>query len=109
MLKVSLSGGRKALENSAQALDELMSTTRTASPTELAGNWGHMLPRSADLVVERMQHSYLDGVRLVSDRQPTRPMAAAWRGLSSTLASVPGRSSPISFGHELGDVLANSW
>jgi hypothetical protein len=31
-----------------------------------------MLPRSADLVVERMRHSCLDGVRLVSDRQPTR-------------------------------------
>jgi hypothetical protein len=43
-----------------------------SAPIELAGNWGHMLPRSADLVAERMRHSLLDGVGLVSDRQPTR-------------------------------------
>jgi hypothetical protein len=46
--------------------------TLLSAPLELAGNWGHMLPRSADLVVERMRGSCLDGVRLVSDRQPTR-------------------------------------
>jgi hypothetical protein len=45
--------------------------TLLSAPIELAGNWGHMLPRSADMVVERMRHSCLDGVRLVSDRQPT--------------------------------------
>jgi len=37
--------------------------TLLSAPIELAGNWGHMLPRSADLVVERMRHSCLDGVR----------------------------------------------
>jgi hypothetical protein len=46
--------------------------TLLSAPIELAGDWGHMLPRSADLVVERMRHSCLDGVRLVSDRQPRR-------------------------------------
>jgi hypothetical protein len=42
------------------------------APIELAGDWGHMLPRSANVVVESMRHSCLDGVPLVSDRQPTR-------------------------------------
>src|SRR5271157_2039271 len=46
--------------------------TLLSAPIELAGDWGHMLPRSADQVVERMRHSCLDGVRLLSDRQPTR-------------------------------------
>src|SRR5260370_16604335 len=46
--------------------------TLLSAPIELAGDWGHMLPRSANLVVERMRHSCLYGVRLVSDRQPTR-------------------------------------
>jgi hypothetical protein len=31
-----------------------------------------MRPRSADLVIGRMRHLCLDGVRPVSDRQPTR-------------------------------------
>ena len=46
--------------------------TLLSAPIELAGDWGHMLPRSADQVVERMRHACLDGVALVSDRQPTR-------------------------------------
>ncbi len=41
------------------------------APIELAGNWGHMRPRSTDLVIGRMRHLCLDGVRPVSDRQPT--------------------------------------
>ena len=44
--------------------------TLLSAPIELAGDWGHMLPRSADQVVERMRHACLDGVRLLSDRQP---------------------------------------
>jgi len=46
--------------------------TLLSAPVELAGNWGEMIPHSADLVVELMRHACLDGVRLVSDRQPTR-------------------------------------
>lgn len=46
--------------------------TLLSAPIELAGNWSHMLPRAADQVVERMRHACLDGVHLVSDRQPTR-------------------------------------
>ena len=39
-----------------------LAPTLLSVPIELAGNWDHMLPRSADLVVERMRHSCLDGV-----------------------------------------------
>src|SRR5712664_483956 len=46
--------------------------TLLSAPIELAGDWGHMLPRSADAVVERMRHACLAGVRLLFDRQPTR-------------------------------------
>src|SRR5712675_536419 len=46
--------------------------TLLSAPIELAGDWGHMIPRAADQVVERMRHACLDGVRLLSDRQPTR-------------------------------------
>lgn len=46
--------------------------TLLSAPLELAGDWGHMLPHAADQVLERMRHACLDGVRLVSDRQPTR-------------------------------------
>jgi hypothetical protein len=48
------------------------STILFTAPVELAGDWGRMLENSADLVVERMRLTCLDGVRLLSDRQPTR-------------------------------------
>jgi hypothetical protein len=51
---------------------EFMDENDGGPGVRLSGEWGHMLPRSADLVVERMRHSCLDGVRLVSDRKPTR-------------------------------------
>ena len=46
--------------------------TIISAPMELAGNWGRIVSRSAEMVVERMRHACLDGVRLVSDRQPTK-------------------------------------
>ena len=60
--------------------------TLLSAPIELAGDWGHMLPRSADQVVERMRHSCLDGVRLVCDPQPTlvRARTPRHRVLSET-------------------------
>lgn len=45
--------------------------TLLSAPIELAGNWGHMLSRAADQVVERMRDACLDGVRLLSDRKPS--------------------------------------
>ncbi len=46
--------------------------TLLTAPIELAGNWGRMIPYSADLVVELMRRACLGDVRLVSDSQPTR-------------------------------------
>jgi hypothetical protein len=46
--------------------------TLLSAPLELAGNWGNMVPESAQLVLERMRRCCLDGVSLISDRQPTR-------------------------------------
>ncbi len=99
--------------------------TLLSAPIELAGDWGHMLPRSADQVVERMRHSCLDGVRLLSDRQPTRlrvdehtsgPPAIWLHPDGSTMAWIIVDISErdwsklaYQFGHELGHVMANSW
>ena len=96
-----------------------------SAPIELAGDWGHMLPRAADQVVERMRHACLDGVRLVSDRQPTRlrvdehksgPPAVWLHPDGSTMAWIivdigerDWSKLAYQFGHELGHVMANSW
>ena len=84
-----------------------------------------MLPRSAETVVERMRHSCLDGVRLVSDRQPTRlRVDEHTSGLPSIWLHPDGSTMAwiivdigerdwsrlaYQFGHELGHVMANSW
>ena len=99
--------------------------TLQSAPVELAGDWGAMIPQSAKTVVERMRLSCLDGVRLVSDRQPTRLRVdrhtsgspAVWlHPDGSTTAWVivdVGERAWIQlayqFGHELGHVMANSW
>ncbi len=102
-----------------------LAPTLLSAPIELAGDWGHMLPRSADKVVERMRHTCLDGVRLISDRQPTRlrvderhagPPAVWLHPDGSTMAWIivdvgerAWSQLAYQFGHELGHVLANSW
>ena len=99
--------------------------TLLTAPIELAGNWGDMIPHSADLVVELMRHACLDGVRLISDRQPTRlrvdehttgPPAIWLHADGSTTAWVivdigqrAWSQLAYQFGHELGHVFANSW
>jgi hypothetical protein len=99
--------------------------TLLTAPIELAGDWGHMLPRAADQVVERMRHSCLDGVRLLSDRQPTRlrvdehssgPPAVWLHPDGSSMAWIivdigerDWSKLAYQFGHELGHVMANSW
>ncbi len=99
--------------------------TLLSAPIELAGDWSHMLPRSADLVVERMRHACLDGVHLLSDRQPTRLRVDEHPSGSPAVWLHPDGSSmawiivdigpqdwsklAYQFGHELGHVTANSW
>jgi hypothetical protein len=99
--------------------------TLLSAPIELAGNWGHMLPFAADQVVEFMRHACLDGVRLLSDRQPTRlrvdehtsgPPAIWLHPDGSTTAWImvdvgerAWSQLAYQFGHELGHVTANSW
>ena len=99
--------------------------TLLSAPLELAGNWGHMLPHLVERVVQRMRHACLDGVRLVSDRQPTRLRVDEHTSGSPAVWLHPDGSSmawiivdigqqawaqlAYQFGHELGHVLANSW
>jgi len=99
--------------------------TLLSAPIELAGDWGHMLPRSADQVVERMRHSCLDGIRLVSDRQPTRlrvdehasgppaiwlhPDGSSMAWIVVDIGEQAWAQLAYQFGHELGHVMANSW
>ena len=99
--------------------------TLLTAPIELAGDWGHMIPRSADLVIERVQHACLEGIRLVSDRQPTRLRVDQHTSGSPAVWLHPDGSSmawiivdigerdwsklAYQFGHELGHIMANSW
>jgi hypothetical protein len=85
-----------------------------------------MIPRSAQSVAERMRHACLHGVRLISDRQPTKirvdrhtssgPPAIWLHPDGSSMAWIivdTGERAwmqlAYQFGHELGHVIANSW
>lgn len=118
---------RDALGDRYAAMAALTTTPPTllSAPIELAGDWGHMLPRSADQVVERMRYACLDDVRLVSDRQPSRlrvdehtsgPPAVWLHPDGSRMAWIivdigerDWSKLAYQFGHELGHVMANSW
>jgi len=94
------------------------------APLEVTGDWGKSLPSSAATVISRMREACLDGVRLLSDRQPSRlraedrtsgpphlwlhdhPSRIAW-----IVVDVRGNfwcQLAYQFGHELGHVLDNS-
>jgi hypothetical protein len=99
--------------------------TLLSAPIELAGDWGKMLPYAADQVVEFMRHACLDGVRLVSDRQPTRlrvdehtsgppavwlhPDGSSTAWIIVDVGQLAWSQLAYQFGHELGHVTANSW
>ncbi|MDX8470359.1 hypothetical protein RFM26_32360 [Mesorhizobium sp. VK23B] len=101
------------------------SMTLLSAPIELAGNWGHMFPHSAGQVVERMRQACLDGVRLLSDRQPARlrvdehtsgqpaiwlhPDGSSMAWIIVDIGERDWSKLAYQFGHELGHVLANSW
>ena len=117
------SGPNGAMAEPSPPIEHAM--TLLSAPVELAGDWGHMLPRSADQVVERMRHACLDGVRLLSDRQPTRlrvdehtsgppaiwlhPDGSSMAWIIVDIGERDWSKLAYQFGHELGHVLANSW
>lgn len=98
--------------------------TLLSAPIELAGGWGKMRA-SAEVVLGRMRLACLDGVHLLSDRQPTRLRVdehpsgppAVWlhpdgSSLAWVMVDVGQRDwsrLAYQFGHELGHVMANSW
>ncbi len=101
------------------------SPTLLTAPIELAGDWGRMLEGAADQVVERMRHACLDGIRLLSDRQPTRlrvdehtsgtpavwlhPDGSSMAWIIVDIGERDWSKLAYQFGHELGHVIANSW
>lgn len=109
----------------ANGLHDSRSPTLLTAPIELAGDWGHMLPRTAEQVVERMRHACLDGVRLLSDRQPARlrvdehtsgqpaiwlhPDGSSMAWIIVDIGERDWSKLAYQFGHELGHVFANSW
>jgi hypothetical protein len=101
------------------------SATLLTAPIELAGDWGRMLEGAAAQVVERMRHSCLYHIRLVSDRQPTRlrvdehtsgqpaiwlhPDGSSMAWIIVDIGERDWSKLAYQFGHELGHVFANSW
>lgn len=99
--------------------------TLLSAPLELAGNWGRMLPQAAEQVVEKARRACLDGVRLLSDRQPARlrvdrhgtgqpaiwlhPDGSSMAWIIVDIGERDWSKLAYQFGHELGHVLANSW
>ena len=99
--------------------------TLLSAPIELAGDWAPMFPRAVKLVVGRMRQACLEGVRLVSDRQPPRLRVdrhpsgspAVWlhrdgADIAWIIVNIGERDwskLAYQFGHELGHVMANSW
>jgi hypothetical protein len=98
--------------------------TLLSAPIEVAGDWGQQSPYAVQ-VIERMRHACLDGVRLLSDRQPTRLRVDEHKSGSPAVWLHPDGSTmawiivdvgelawsqlSYQFGHELGHVFANSW
>jgi hypothetical protein len=96
-----------------------------SAPLEIYGAWGGSSPEAARQVVLRMREASLEGVRLLSDRQPkalrvdnhfTGPPSIWLHADPATTAWVIVDIDPrdwcklaYQFGHELGHVLANSW
>jgi hypothetical protein len=94
-------------------------------PLEVQGEWRNSSPRAATAVISRMREACLAGVRLLSDRQPSRlrvenrnsgnpaiwlhsdPSTTAW--IIVNTGERDWSKLAYQFGHELGHVLANSW
>jgi hypothetical protein len=101
------------------------SETLRDAPLELAGDWGSSPRQAVGTVVERVRGVCLAGLRLLSDRQPTRlrvdnhqsgppaiwlhdnPSQTAW--IIVNIGPADWSKLAYQFGHELGHVICNSW
>lgn len=109
----------------AGAADPSTATSLLSAPLELTGDWGESPRQAVAIVITRVRAVSLEGIRLLSDRQPDRlrveehssgspaiwlhdePRKTAW-----IIVDIGGRDwckLAYQFGHELGHVLANSW
>ncbi len=113
------------VESASDAQGRTGAVNLLTAPIQLGGNWGHMIPASAQEVLIRMRMASLDFVRLVSDRQPSvlrveehtsglphvwlhsAEPATAW--IVVDIGERDWSKLAYQFGHELGHVLANSW
>lgn len=95
------------------------------APIEIIGDWGGASDNDVRTVIARAREACLSGVRLVSDRQPSRlrveenasgrPHIWLHEGEPQTawivvdVAPLHWSQLTYQFGHELGHVLCNSW
>jgi hypothetical protein len=96
-----------------------------SAPIEVHGDWARSLPHAAWVVLVRMREVSLDGLNLLSDRQPERLRVDnhltgpphIWLHYDADPVAVIGVDIgqqdwcklAYQFGHELGHVLCNSW
>jgi hypothetical protein len=109
----------------ANGLHDNRSASLLTAPIELAGDWGHMLAHAVEQVLDHTRHACLDGIRLLSDRQPGRlrvdehssGQPAIWlhpdgSDMAWIIVDIGERDwskLAYQFGHEVGHVFANSW
>jgi hypothetical protein len=101
------------------------SATLSEAPLRLLGEWGHSSAGDVSAVLTRARRACLSGMRLLSDRQPSRlkvenrrsgnpaiwlhddEPTTAW--IIVNVGAQDWSKLAYQFGHELGHVLANSW
>jgi len=116
--------GRQLISESCAQLQS-MPVTLLSAPLELGSEWGGSSPTDAFAVISRMREVCLSGVRLVSDRQPSKLRVddhtagpphiwlheenpdTAW--IVVDIGTRDWCKLAYQFGHELGHVLCNSW
>src|SRR5215831_3181896 len=113
------------LINGSRAQSLFPQMTLLSAPLELGGEWGGSPPNDAHVVISRMREVCLSGVRLLSDRQPSKlrvdnhlsgpPHVWLHKENSDTawivvdIGALDWCKLAYQLGHELGHVLCNSW
>jgi len=99
--------------------------TLANAPIEVGGDWAGSLPNAAQTVISRMRDACLEGVRLVSDRQPERIRVdnhakepphiwlhfdhAPFAWIVVDIGERDWSRLAYQFGHEFGHVMCNIW